>query len=184
MNNQELSSYIRKCALKNLDSPIKIVEQEHLLLAMNLLVNKCSGQVKIFLLFPRGEANDPILEALNSSSFIKNCKDFLSLKGSKFTIVTNEQKYIRKSSFYEIVSKDFNNINLLAIPKELLAGAFSSSKNNLIIGSSSDLLLGSVVDFKLDYYASYGDVKSHAILNNYLDNAINAVNSSRGEKND
>lgn len=182
MNNEELTSYIRKCASNNIDSPIKLDEPTFFQLSLNLLVNKCSKEISVLIHFDPSGKKNPLFEILLSKISQKIFIEFLSISDVKLNIYTNEQRKVRDSNFFETIKFFKNSVNLRSIPKKVYDEKIIN-KFDIIIGDHKYLVIGSNENDESNYFVNFGDVKGVNRLNNYFLAMSNEINAS-GEKND
>ena len=136
MSNNELISFIKKCSIDNVDLPIRIENKNILQTALSLFINRTKKQLKIYLRFLDGEDNE-LFNALNSDNIIRNLNEFLNQPNTTLTIVTNDTKQVRKSSFFQCISDKKPKIHPLNSKIEE-----GLTKRSYIISDDISLLVG------------------------------------------
>lgn len=182
MDESELITYLRQCASQNLNSPIRISESNDLfLMALNLVINKSKEHIKVYINFHQNQNSHPILDALNKDSVIKNLIDFIDLKKSKMTILTNEQKKVRESIFYASLSKSKEKLELRGIP-EAIYKKIPNKRIDFLIGDKHSMILGTCNGDEQIYFSNFGDESAYDNLNGFFSD-VRHLTSQRGELN-
>ncbi|QYK07846.1 hypothetical protein [Shewanella mangrovisoli] len=183
MDDLELDLYIRKCASKNINSPVNISESSELfLLALNLLINKSKNNIRMIINFHKGQASQTIFDSLNEDVVINNVVDFLKMKNSKIHILTNEQKRVRDSVFFKKTSEFSSQIKLRAIPPKIYE-EISNKGLDLLIADENSVIVGACY-YQPNYYVNFGDESAYEKLNSYFNRLKTAVDALGGAKYD
>ncbi|MEZ8202000.1 hypothetical protein AB4622_22630 [Vibrio splendidus] len=136
MSNNELISFIKKCSIDSVDLPIRIESSNVLQAALSLFINRTKKQLKVYLRF-LDEENNELFEALNTDNIIRNLNEFLNQPGTSLTIITNDAKQVRKSSFFQCISD--KKPKVYSLNSKIEQGL---TKRSYIISDESSLLVG------------------------------------------
>lgn len=183
MDITELTSYIRKCANKNLNSPVKIDDNFELFtLAFNLVINKSRKEIKVLINFREDQSKHPMLKVLNQKVVIDNVIDFLKIDGAKMFIFTNEQKKIRESVFFKGTSEYGSALRLKGIPAIIYKKGIKKYLD-IIIGDSNSVIIGTCQEIEPSYLVNFGDESAYLTLNSFfgkLEKAIKLSEANNG----
>lgn len=182
MGNEDLKSYIRKCANKEINAPIKLVNDEILKLGMNLLVNKSKSEIIIFDNFDTNQVSTLILDALNNDLIIKSVIDFLNIPDAKIVIYTNGKKFFKESKFFKAVKT--KNIKVKLIPKATYDRLTEPMKLVHFISSDSKAtVIGSLKEETLEaseLFVNFGDEEGSTLLKSFSEGLNDAIFNNQG----
>ena len=117
MSNEDLFSYMKKCALDRKKSPIRVSSDDVLVIGLSLLINNSDDVVKVLTTF-KGKERNALLEALSDDLIISNVIDYLEDSKREFLVLTDDSKKFKKSNFF---NKLKGKVKVNTIPQKMLS---------------------------------------------------------------
>ncbi len=140
MGNDDLFSYMRKCASEKKKVPIRVTSDDVLVIGLSLLINNSDRIVKV-LINSQGKDQSKLLDALSNKIIINNVKEFLDDPKREFMVLIDDSKQLKKSDFFEKLK---GKIKLHSIPKKTVDDMDVLKRGvNFVIGDDEALIVGS-----------------------------------------
>lgn len=165
MGNEDLFSYMKKCALDRKKTPIRVVSEDVLILGLSLLINNSEDVIRVLTTF-KGKEHNRLLDALSNDLIIRNIVDYLEDSKREFLVLTDDSKKLKKSNFFNQLK---GKVKVNSIPQKLLSDTDVLKRGvNFVVGDNDALIVGS-----FDYSDENSNDLSVPTFINYFDESFN-----------